>query len=325
MIKSITKPSLLSGLQALTIPDTGLKPLTKYQDKMVRKTASVRKKASVVALEMILQISPLIADYHKSVLSLLYNMWVTRGSCYELMIKILEDQTLKSEYWPTNVNKILSKYELPGALTILKSTPIEKNTFKKFIKEKIGTFHLENSESKLMRSNLYRFIFKDDFSFERKKVSPMISAATTRKQIVGLKLNILHLIMEYPNNENRTRISTKKSKLCDICLEDGIEVVDSTEHNLFSCTCIKGEQIAATALAEIISIICSINSIDSVTITRLIASDPTQASLLLVNPCSSGLSAPFRVSFENPCIKLSSPSPKSQSPKSQSQDQRDLG
>ena len=208
MIKSITKPSLLSGLQALTIPDTGLKPLTKYQDKMVRKTASVRKKASVVALEMILQISPLIADYHKSVLSLLYNMWVTRGSCYELMIKILEDQTLKSEYWPTNVNKILSKYELPGALTILQSTPIEKNTFKKFIKEKIGTFHLENSESKLMRSNLYRFIFKDDFSFERKKVNPMISAATTRKQIVGLKLNILHLIMEYPNNENRTRISS---------------------------------------------------------------------------------------------------------------------
>ena len=129
MIRSITKPMLLSGLQALTIPDTGIKPLSNYQDKMIRKTASVRKKASVILLEMILQVSPLLADYHKSVLALMFNMWITRGSCYELVIKILEDKTLKKDYWPKNLNKILAFGNIQTLIIFNETMPMQPTNF----------------------------------------------------------------------------------------------------------------------------------------------------------------------------------------------------
>ena len=68
LMKTVIKPSLTSGLQALTIVDSGLKPLERFQDKMLRRTCSQRKRSSVVPLEMILQITPLRCDYHLSVL-----------------------------------------------------------------------------------------------------------------------------------------------------------------------------------------------------------------------------------------------------------------
>ena len=67
---------------------------------------------------------------------------------------------------------------------------------------------------------------------------------------MALKFSLMHLCMEYPNSENRARIGMKKDKFCDICREVGIEVVDSTEHNLFTCECLRGETYAAKQRQE---------------------------------------------------------------------------
>ena len=85
---------LLSGLQALTITDPSLKPLEQFQDQMIRRTVSQRKRSSVVPLELILQIHPLKCEYHMSVLSLLFNIWCTGGNCYERTLGDVEVTTI---------------------------------------------------------------------------------------------------------------------------------------------------------------------------------------------------------------------------------------
>ena len=304
LIKSITKPMLLSGLQAVTIPDNDLKPLSRYQDKMVRKTANVRKSASVILLEMILQVTPLIADYHRSVISLLYNIWVTKGSCYDLMIKLLEDDTIKKNYWPHHASRILSLYDLPDAYSILKSQPVAKKAFKDFVKFKIEQHYADISNSRIFSSSLYRFVYHGDFTFTRKKLHPMVTAATTRREIIGLKLNILHICMDYENNENRARIKVKKSKLCDICKDEGRDIIDSTEHNLFFCVCLRDDTCADEARAEIITLIAQLKGINQRTVTQLILSAPTSAALLFINPTSAGLPKKFRLPSDHFDIKF---------------------
>ena len=151
---------------------------------------------------------------------------------------MLEDETLKHHYWPHNVTKILNKYDLPDATYILKSEPMKKIAFKRFAKEKIVQHHMNITNSRIMLSNMYRFIYKDDFSYARKRHHPLVSSATTTRQTVALKLNLMHLCMEYPNGENRERIKMKKHNNCEICLEVGRTELDSSEHNLFFCECL---------------------------------------------------------------------------------------
>ena len=181
LIRTVVKPSLTSGLQAQTIPDGGLKPLEQFQDKMVRRSCSQRRRSSVIPLEMILNIAPLRSVYHQSVLSLLYNIWVNPGSCSELLMKVLDDKSLKDTYWPHNVTRILNMYNLPGADVILSSEPVTKTCFKVYMRDKILTHYMTISEGRLMRSNLYRFIYKSDFSFNKKKLHPIIAGTHTRR------------------------------------------------------------------------------------------------------------------------------------------------
>ena len=299
LLKSVIKPSLTSGLQALTIVDTGLKPLEKFQDKALRRSCSQRKRSSVILLEMILQITPLRCDYHLSVLSLLHNIWTNPGPCSDLLLHLLRDQTLKDLYWPHNVTRILTKYNLPDAEFILTREPVTKITFKNFVKARVISHHAATSETRIMRSNLYRFIFAGDFSLERKKLHPILTTAHTRRQTLSLKLILYHLCMEYPNAENLSRIRVKKSKLCAICEDEGVSCIDSTEHNLFSCVCVTRDSAESTMRDAVYETVSRIKNLNSV--RHIANSDIQQATLLFLNPCSSGISENLRLDpkYEN--------------------------
>ena len=162
---------------------------------------------------------------------------------------------------------------------------------------------MDISNGRIFRSALYRFVFQDDFSYARKSLHPLITAATTRKEIIGLKLNVLHLIMEYPNGENKERVKVRKSKLCSICEDVGKSILDSTEHNLFFCECLRDDAAADSARAKIIALIATMRNISQRSITQLILSEPTTAALVILNPTSSGLPQKFKINHDHKCIQ----------------------
>ena len=158
------------------------------------------------------------------------------------------------------------------------------------------------SEMRILKSNLYRFIFAGDFSFERRKLHPIINAAHTRRQTLSLKLTLYHLCMEYPNAENLCRIRVKKSKLCEICEDEGVSAVDNTEHNLFSCVCVTQDETASTMRESIYQTISRIKDLNVATVRRLATSDVHQAALIFLNPCSAGISDLLRIDYKNEYI-----------------------
>ena len=271
---------------------------------MVRRSCSQRRRSSVIPLEMILNIAPLRSDYHQSVLSLLYNIWVNPGSCSELLMKVLEDKSLTDTYWPHNVTRILNMYNLPGADVILSGQPVTKTCFNVYMRDKILTHYMRISEGRLMRSNLYRFMYKSDFSFNKKKLHPIIAGTHTRRQALALKISIMHICMEYPNSQNLSRIGIRKSDMCTICEDDGIKSVDTTEHNLFSCVCLNRDETAATLCETIWRLLAKIKNLNANIIRTISTSDPTQAALIFTNPCSTGIDPKIRLDQNDPFITL---------------------
>lgn len=80
--------------------------------------------------------------------------------------------------------------------------------------------------------------------------------------------------MEYPNGENRSRIKVKTHSYCEICLEAGRTELDSTEHNLFFCECLRNEEIAATLRMEVLILISRIKNLNPNVLEQIIVSDP---------------------------------------------------
>ena len=107
---------------------------------------------------------------HVSVIEMDSNIYI-----YELLLKIVDDDTLKDTYWPHNVDKILKKYNLPGIKHILKSEPITKSAYKGIMNTTVLDYHYAISETRIMKSKLYRFIYRGDFSFMRKTLHPLVS------------------------------------------------------------------------------------------------------------------------------------------------------
>ena len=114
LINTIVKPMLITGLQSLTISDNEFKPASHYQDVMIRRVIGQRTYAGTTPLELILQIKPLLGEFHKAILSLFYNLWSVGGPALEFDKGILRDRTLRN-FWIHNVNRILKKLELLGA------------------------------------------------------------------------------------------------------------------------------------------------------------------------------------------------------------------
>ena len=119
-----------------------------------------------------------------------------------------------------------------------------------------------------------------------------------------MKLNILHLVMEYPNNQNLFKIKVKKSNLCEICEDEGLSAIDSTEHNLFDCVCLSRGESAAVMREKIWRLLSKINDLN-VNIVRTISdSDPTQAANVILNCTSSGIDEKLRIHFKNPYVSV---------------------
>ena len=304
LINTIIKTSSLSGLHSLTIEDDEMLPLIKFQNQMLRRSIGSRKSTSVVALELILQITPLICDYHRNILSLLYNVWCTDSPFRTLSHAIINDKTKKTKFWISRVAELLDYYHLPEINDIFKLKPMKKSLFKKLITRRILIVHQNESISRLMRGKIYCYIYQDDFSFLRRQINPLLSSADTKREVAGMKISILHIIMEYPNNSNLTRIRAKKSKLCDICASKGIKVEDDSSHNLLNCICIKENDYAADLLDEIFKLAITMNESQIETFYQLRSSNSRALTLFLLNPTSSGNCEKLRINYDHPKIKM---------------------
>ena len=83
-----------------------------------------------------------------------------------------------------------------------------------------------------------------------------------------------------------------------------MEKIDSTEHNLFECVCIESDEIAAKMRAEILLLIATLKGLNPETFKHIVKSDIYQASIIFLNPSSSGIDPRIRIDINSPYIRL---------------------
>ena len=174
----------------------------------------------------------------------------------------------------------------------------DKNAFKEFAHGKIQNYYSEKLKSKIQRSSSLRFIHEDDFDFRDKKLHPLITTAYTKKEVVAMKINILHLIGEYKCGSNLFRICVKKTPASKYCKDDN----DTSEHVLLHCKVVTGCADIQRQLDCIVQWLSNEKVIPKEDIISLIQHDYKKFTSLLINPTSAGNPSNLRIEKDHKFI-----------------------
>ena len=275
-------PALVAGLAALCVEETDSGPLRQFSELMLRRAFRVRDKAMTAPLHQIVQVAPVDCDLHCQVFALLYNIWCLDGPVKDLVNHILADKTLKLKYWPNHVNTLCKRFNIPGIESMFKLDPPTKKAFKVFANEKIKDFYTDKLKAKIQRSSSLRLIHPDDFDFQDRKLSPLISTAYTRREIVAMKINILHLLGEYKNGQNLFRLKQRKSPSCEYCEDD----LDSSEHALLRCGVVTADKAMCTQLQLLVDWLADTKSVTTETILSIVSAEFETFARWILNPLS---------------------------------------
>ena len=89
-----------------------------------------------------------------------------------------------------HVNKLCKRFVIPDVESMFALPPPSKEAFKGFANQKIKDYYSDKLKGKIQKSASMRLIHPDDFDFQSKKLSPLISTAFTRREVVAMKINI---------------------------------------------------------------------------------------------------------------------------------------
>ena len=273
-------------------------PMVKFLEKILRRTFLVRDKAMTAPLYQLLQIAPVECDLSCQVMSHFHNIWSLEGPVKDLIKFLLNEKGLKQNYWTTHVNKLCSKYHLPSLNEMLKREPPEKQDFKIFVHERIKRLYSEKLRSKIQKLPSLRLIHEDDFDFRNKRLHPIITTAFSRKEVIAMKINVLHLIGEYKCSSNLHRLKIRKTSACEFCEDDN----DTTEHVLLRCRPVRESADIQQQLDRLIKWLSVDKSIPKKEIVTFIGSDYEVFSRWITNPCSEGNPGLIRINKDHKSI-----------------------
>ena len=178
---------------------------------------------------------------------------------------------------------------------MLDSEPPSKAAFKKFINNQIRSSHNDWLKSKIQKSSSLRLIHPDDFDFERKHLSPVISSASTKREVIALKLTVYHLIGEYKCGANLFRIRLKNSPQCEYCGHED----DNSEHAILQCGILDDNSRHADLIQDVIALVSEDKKVPADSIKDYYTANKNTFAQFLLNPISNGNSNFLKISYKS--------------------------
>ena len=196
------RPSMVAGLNALVLDDECLKMLQEYEDAFIRGIMkSLRSNSSTKPLHLLLGLEPITSVLHKSCFSLFHNIWTHKGNpTHNLCKNILLNNNLKGKYWIKMIEGLCEVYEIPPPLTLWDLDPPTKQEWKKFINQKVETYHQKQLHNKVNSMGSIKYLIPEDFTL--KKLPPIVSNCFTPRQVAATINACRHLCNDYPNKVN---------------------------------------------------------------------------------------------------------------------------
>ena len=114
------KPVLRSGLSALPIRPSMVKPLAIFQHKILRSILKLSHYSPIAPLYFMLGELPIEASLHIDILSLFWNIWVNRNTkAFAVVRYLLMMASGSSVTWSAHVRIIFQMYNLPDSFSLI--------------------------------------------------------------------------------------------------------------------------------------------------------------------------------------------------------------
>ena len=151
-------PVLLSGLAALPVRPTDMKPLQIFQNKILRGFLKQSPRSPVPSLYFLCGELPLEARLHMDLLTLFHNVWSNPSTnIFDIVHYIMKMSTSKSTCWSAHVRLVCQMYGLPDPLALMQNPAPPKVQWKSLVKIKVTAFHEADLRQKALKSESLQY------------------------------------------------------------------------------------------------------------------------------------------------------------------------
>ena len=135
-------PVLRSGLAALPIRPTTMKPITNFHHKVLRGILKLSPFSPIPPLYFLLGELPLEASMHQDILALFWTIWANpQTKIHEIVKYLLMMADSSSLTWSAHLRILFGMYNLPDPLTLLNSDLWPHERWRVLIRTKVITYH----------------------------------------------------------------------------------------------------------------------------------------------------------------------------------------
>ena len=266
-------PTLLYGLEALVLEADNIEKLERYHRRNLRYIQHLPQSTAIPAVYLLLGTLPIEAQVDIRLLTLFRNVITPNPSVppalyiREIVARQLITTSDESNSWARHITKILAKYNLPSAYTLLDNPPkklVWKHAVKAVVQDEWSRRLREEAE---MKSTL-RYL--DIQACRMGSIHPVWRDIHTDLDIKKATIKAQVLTQRYPLASSPT--SGNRGELCPLCRE----AKETTKHFLLYCPGTRQDRLPY--LTRILDT-CKINRI-SIDIENLIQVILDSSSLL---------------------------------------------
>ena len=236
LYKTLLRPSLLSGLNALCIRKSTLAKLVEWENWILRKILKLKKNASMTGIHATCGLLPIEGHLHKGVLSLWYNLWCNEENpAMEVVMSTLKEKA-EDGFWGAHLRDICTRYRIPDPETMRKKKAPSKPSWKKYVDKKILDLHKDIIITK--KENMSTLsLMSEEIKLDERVMRAIDSSKGGSKRTIDSVISML--LGEFRNYEWRKRNGYAISDLCPFC-KNG---TDNIIHNLLKCEKINEDDV----------------------------------------------------------------------------------
>ena len=287
-------PVLTTGLNALPIRPSHMKPIISFHHKVLRGFLRLSPSSPVPSLYFLLGEPPLECRLHMHVFSLFYSVWSSPHSrMFQILHYILKMSNLQSTTWANHVRLLCIKYGIPDPLTLLQQQPPSKSAWKDYTWTKITVLAEKTLRDKAMDNSKMEFLNVQLLGLCGRP-HPALSSVTTTRDIPKLRLHLKFLTGDYPSYNRLARDRGTNDPYCRLCSSP----CEDTKHILTECRATADHR--EKLLPELLNTVASIDPFSKILDLSTLT---TQVLTQFILDCGSlNLSNSYRLSYSHPHI-----------------------
>jgi hypothetical protein len=228
MLSVYVMPVLTYGLEALVLTERDISPLEKYYKNLLRQIQHLPVHTATPAVYLLLGCIPVEGIVDIKVLNFFGSITRKPGQVeHDIVQRQLAMKELSSGSWCVYIRRVLHKYELPSAYSLMNNPP-NKTTWKKLVEQTVYDHWSKELKEQAATMSTLRLLDMDT-CYPRQVHSVWLHNSTPLEaHMATVKARIL--VQRYPLYSSYCA-GKKKSARCPLCTEEE----ETVQHFLLRC------------------------------------------------------------------------------------------